>query len=288
MWFWAGVQFTSTFGCYSSKCSFTPNCQLLLIYKQKRIPHTGLMRIVRLVLAVVLFVAFVLAVPARANTTYMTVAVDPSGRYLNPLTFLENGVVTNGYAGVIQTTFAGGATFDALCLDVFTNINPNTTYVVNTLTPNSPTAQSFSANVGRAAWLYVTEMPLVNASANKSAQAAALQLAIWDVMTDNGDGLSAGRIQGATGQNAATQAIYSQASAWIAASAGQGSNVAAVLINIGGPTVSQTLITSSGALSAGSTPEPGSLALMGSGLAAFGMLFRKRAKSPRTAVILQF
>ncbi len=237
------------------------------------------MRIVHFVLMVVVLGASIIisAVPVQANTTYMTVAADPSGRFLNPLTFIENGSVVNVYTGVMQSTLGGGATFASLSLNPFASLAFGIQYTDNAVLPSDPSAQALSANIGRAAWLYVTEMPLVNASANKPRDAAALQLAIWDVMVDGGNGLAAGSIQSAAGQNAATQAVYTQAAAWITASVGQSSNVATVLINTGGAGAAQPLITASGALNAGSTPEPSSIVLLSSGLLLVGIAFRKRS-----------
>jgi hypothetical protein len=214
------------------------------------------------------------AIPALANTTYMTAAADPTGRYLNPLTFIQNRSIASSYAGAVQATLGGGSTFAAFSLNPFVGLTFGTQYIDNAVLPSDATAQALSTNIGRAAWLYVTEISVVNAASNKAVAGAALQLAIWDVMVDGGDGLSAGQIRSASGQNSTTQAVYTQAAAWITASSGKTSNTATVLINGGG---ASPLITASGALNAGSTPEPSSVLMLGSGLLLLGIAVRKRS-----------
>lgn len=213
--------------------------------------------------------------------TSLTVALDPAERYLNPLEFVDvNGNVT-GYAGVIQVTLDGTDLLDVFCVDLYHDVSPGITYTYTAYAVNDPSLSSFSTNLEQAAWLYVNELPVVNAApaSEQGIYGAALQLAIWDVVDDNAGGLSAGSIQAQTSPapDPNSAAAYALASTWIADSTGQSSTDATILMNVNGPTASQTFITSSAAMvDVFATPEPGTMALVGAALLIVG-LARKRA-----------
>jgi hypothetical protein len=233
-------------------------------------------------LRVIRFLLLSLGFSAAAQaTSTLTVALDPSLRYLNPLEFVDVNGNTTGYAGVIQTTLNSSQILDAFCLDLYHDVSPNTTYHYNVYAPNDPSSQAYSTNVGRAAWLYVNFLPVVNAATgnNKGIDGAALQLAIWDVIHDNGNGLTSGtiRMQTSPTPDNNSSAAYGLATTWITASAGHTSNGAAILINGGGPSVSQTLITNVSALSASNlnSPEPEMMGLVGAGLLTVGLVSKR-------------
>jgi hypothetical protein len=159
-----------------------------------------------------------------------------------------NDAVTENFAGVVQAKLNGNQTFDVLSVDMFTPFTVGATYTVTTLKPNDPRIKFTSVNMARAAWLYSTYMPVVNAAADKNVQAAALQLAVWDVIHDGGDGLSQGKVRAASNVDANTQRVYALATAMIVTSVGQASNAAAILMNTEGPNGPQTVITSALAL----------------------------------------
>jgi PEP-CTERM motif len=214
----------------------------------------------------------------------LTVDLDPSGRYLNPLEFVDvNGNVT-GYAGVIQATLDGTTVLDVFCVDLYHDVSPGTVYTYTAYNVNDPASTSFSPNIAQAAWLVVNEMPLVNAASasDQPVYGAALQLAIWDVIHDGGDGLSAGQIQQQTSvaPDANSAAAYTLASTWITASQGQSAYNAAVLMNVDGPTASQTFITAKAGttFSLVSTPEPATMCLAGAGLLLVGLVGRRKAQ----------
>ncbi len=97
---------------------------------------------------------------------------------------LTVGVMSVGFDGSLQLR-------DAFCVDRFAYIGTGD-YNVNLAAPNTVT------NGERAAWMLHDVLPQINAAPNvidQQQMAAALQLAIWDVVHDGGDGFSLGRIQ---------------------------------------------------------------------------------------------
>jgi hypothetical protein len=206
----------------------------------------------------------------------MTVDADSLGRYQNSLDFLSANGVTTGYAGVISATINGVDNYDVFCVDLYNAISPGTTYQVTTLSSSDPQVAAFSLNTPRAAWLYVNYLSVVSSSADPDVESAALQLAIWDVIHDGGDGLSAGTIQAdpAMSSDATTQTVYSDATAFINGSAGQ-SAMGAVFMNVLGPTGSQTLLTDPLALQ-NEVPEASTMAMFGMGFAALAGWARRR------------
>lgn len=140
------------------------------------------------------------------------------------------------------------------CVDLDHLISLPTEYEVDPLTTASLT------NGGRAAWLYQTYSGL----STVSAKAAALQLALWDVVVDNGDGFATGSFRYTGGL---ASSVATEASGMIAASAGQLSQAAYFRPTAG---YGQAMI--------GPVPEAGSLVLLGLGLffSVGGMALRRR------------
>jgi hypothetical protein len=207
-------------------------------------------------------------------TSILTVDFDPQGRYLNPLSFSAVNGPKTGYAGVISATL-DGQHLDLFCVDLYHDVSPGVNYTVNIWAPNDPAAQAYSLNLGRAAWLYLNYLPVVNAAVDKDVEGAALQLAIWDVIHDSGDGLATGTIKLDAGTtNAASQNSYGYTAQWITASSGHSINNAAVLINVGGPNASQTLLAA--VPNAVPTPEAATFGTMGTALLVLGLVGRKR------------
>ena len=116
-------------------------------------------------------------------------------------------------------------------------------------------------NGQRLAWILENYAGGVNS--NESAQA--LQIAMWDIVHNGGDGLGMGSIQMAPG------AVRDAAEAIILASAGRSSLNATVFRNfdLGTGSPVQTLIGAP-------VPEPSGMVLLGLGFAGIGMIKRLR------------
>jgi hypothetical protein len=199
-------------------------------------------------------------------------------------------VVTDAYfAGVIFITVtSGGKTYqrDSLCVDLFTDININQQYLTTVLRPDEvpnkpllrvswlvdnallPTQQSVHSDLPDVDWV------------TTSAQGAGIQLAIWDIIHDGGDGFSAGSVQ-------STRRTPADVLAWAvtyeALSLGKSSDLAFVYDNVAlNGTPAQMLI---GPLfhdggPAPPAPEPSTLALAAVvvGICGFARLTRRRAR----------
>ena len=163
----------------------------------------------------------------------------------------------NGYAGQIGVRFDSGVTELLYCADPFVALRLETVAV----TPLS--AGNFNQGE-RLSWMYDFYAPTIT----QSWQAAAFQLAAWDVVTDGGDGLSAGRIKADSTTNAN---ILSAATALVATSQGRSSTTGIFYQATAGPQFSQTLFRSVDS----SVPEPATYLLLGAGLFILGALPRR-------------
>lgn len=170
----------------------------------------------------------------------------------------KNGDPYSAYATEIRVLKDGQSVL-AYCVDLFTSIGMST-YTNTTGLPDR------YLNGERAAWLYENYSGLVRSNGD----AAALQLALWDVVHDNGDGFNSGLIRLGTGESI----LRTAADSLVLNSAGRESLSATMLYNfeIGSGQRMQTLIT--GPQPDGvATPEPATFAMIGMGLAAsYGFL----------------
>jgi hypothetical protein len=127
----------------------------------------------------------------------------------------------NGDGNPVQTYFTGVIDItltdtdsnqqwnrDTLCVDLFTDIYIGQAYGTMVLHPSDVSG----SNLPRVSWLVDNALlPTQNNSASSvlpssdwvtsSAQGSGIQLAIWDIVHDNGDGLSAGRVQASSDPN---------------------------------------------------------------------------------------
>ncbi len=170
--------------------------------------------------------------------------------------------------GVLNVAFDGSLQLqDAFCVDRFRYIS-NGNYTVNVSAPSTVT------NGNRAAWLIHDILPQINAAPVGTQQrnlAAALQMAIWDIIQDGGDGFTAGRIRRSTSSvNPTDSVILSLANTFITQSNGHAYTNALVLNNVNVNSYTQRLIVDQG------VPEPSTWALALTGLLWAGLRRAKR------------
>ena len=177
--------------------------------------------------------------------------------------------VRNANAGVGLVTLDNATPLDVFCVNLFQGITLYQNYAATSVSPTV-----YDADGGAAAWLMQTFLPTVDTAI----EGAALQLAIWDVIHDSGDGFASGRIRSTGNTNAA---VLSLAGQWVAASHGQSSANAQVFT--AGPNqraFQQQLYLTGCALSGNcggsEVPEPGTLSMLA--LGGLGIFFGARRK----------
>ncbi|MGA2328547.1 MAG: thioester domain-containing protein [Bryobacteraceae bacterium] len=197
----------------------------------------------------------------------------------------ENGVDTDAYfAGIILiSVFTEGTEYDrdSVCVDLFTDIYLKQVYDTVLLRPDEVPEKDLL----RVAWLVDNAVPPVPlpspalAEVTTPEQGAGLQLAIWDIVHDSGDGFTTGSVQfaAATPQNVRDWAKYYEDQ-----SLGKQSDLAFVYENFiqGSTTQAQMLIGPGYYHDDGPeppTPEPSTFALaLGALLIGVARLFRPR------------
>ena len=202
----------------------------------------------------------------------------------------ENSAPVDAYfAGVIYIDLTqNGQDYqrDTLCVDLFTDIYLWQTYGNQVLDPSAVPGRGLE----RVAWLIDNAMlppqnPLASTVMDPSewvttpAQGAGIQLAIWDITTDGGDGLSAGSVQASSDPNNPTPAdVINWANYYESASVGQASDAAFVYLNWNTSNLSPAqmlegpMFLDNGPAPA---PEPVPYLLVGTSLLGLGLMTRR-------------
>ena len=203
---------------------------------------------------------FLLTVSPVVANTIIVVGTDTN---LGENIFLrENGSNDTAWAGGIDVKVDGHARV-LFCVDLFVEINSGGTY-------NTALDFADTPNLKRVAWLLNNYYP------TNAVTGAGLQLAIWDIMSDNGDGFTSGLVRKSTSNgNPTNQTVLNDAMQYETLSIGKSSTSAVIYHNfsIPGGTPAQTLIglwPNDGGPFA-ETPEPASIFMILSGLALIGL-----------------
>jgi hypothetical protein len=262
------------------------------------------LRFGRLLLVFLAFSGFALA----DGITIVATGVDPN-RSIWGVWVDENGTPQSEVAGVINITLTEGTnvqTRDTLCVDLFTNIYLNETYNDTIYMPSAITATSDTGqNLEEVSWLLDNTMVPSNGMSyagvltgseladmvTTPAQGAGLQLAIWDLTVDNGDGFSAGQVQASNvpGESTDPTVLYwaeTYESLLKQFSPNNWSDDANVYVNwsVSGSTVTPAQMLEGPVFQDNGpkqvAPEPATFVLVGTALIAIGWSWRRQIRKP--------
>ena len=234
--------------------------------------------------ATVLVTAATVLCGIAAADTIVATGVDTSAGEYN-VWINENGTDVDAFfAGVILiqlTDSAGVFNRDTLCVQLFTDICLNQTYGTSVVTPD----EVGGGMLDRVSWLVDNALPGILAAPDaptSPAQGAGLQLAIWDLVEDGGDGFSLGSVQQGSAANPTDSAVLNWAVTYenLALIPGNTSNDAFVYVNVdlGSGAPAQMLegpkFTDDGGPQP--QPEPSTLLLAGTALTALGLVGRRK------------
>ena len=240
--------------------------------------------------ALLLAAALATSQGARASTITATGVDSSRGQY--GVWINADGVDENTYfAGVIFIRLSDGTSLfdrDTLCVDLFTDIMLGQTYGTTVVRPSdvpNSDLERVSALVDNALLptqngnAYGSLMPQAD-WVTTAAQGAGIQLAVWDIVHDGGDGFASGRVQAGSAANPTDPLVLFWAQTYEALSAGQTSNRAFIYTNVslsnGQP--AQMLAGPEFYTDGGPQPAPESATLLtaGSVLIAASLFGRKR------------
>jgi hypothetical protein len=165
------------------------------------------------------------------------------------ITVVADGVNENTFAGAMNILVDGLYQRGVYCVDWDTFVNQSD-YAAGLGYPDIVT------NGTRVAWLLENTLATV---INNQAKHAALQLAIWDIVHDNGDGMTAGRLR--YSQANLLDEVLVTTNDLLALSLNQSSMNAVVYTHVSGRTVTQQFMGAWPTSGPSPIPEPGTWAL---------------------------
>jgi len=201
-----------------------------------------------------------LTVATSPAMSAMTMTYDSSIPTLSQTVNLKfDGNVTSIYAGQIGVRFDSNLTALLFCADPFVTLRTDAVEV-------TPLNTNQFTSGARLAWMFNTYVP----SFTQNWQAAAFQIAAWDIVADNGNGFAAGRVRSASTTDAQ---VLNFAASMVTASANKSGTGGTFYQPTAGPRYSQTLFNASPDTS---VPEPGTYLLIGAGLLALSQIRRRQ------------
>lgn len=204
-----------------------------------------------------------LGLPASAGTITFNGVDTDRGRNI---WFNADGRDRYVFSGAYDITVNGEIDVLAMCVEFFKTIS--------TGTYDSVLDAPSTINLGnRIAWLIERNLQFID-SRDKG---AGLQLALWDLVHDSGDGFAAGRIRRSSSYTT-NAAVLGFANDFITSSIGQSSNSAVIYWNTnqGDGKMRQTLISGVPNPGGEEVPEPATVLLMGSALLGCAWMRRRR------------
>ncbi len=174
-----------------------------------------------------------------------------------------DGNTRNVGAGVGILLVDGITYIDVLCVNLFQGITLNIDYAAQSIA-----ASVYDSDGPAAGYLAQTYLP----SVSTKIAGAALQLAVWDLIHDGGDGFSAGRVQSTVNTNSS---VLTQANSFRQEALGKAA-AASVFTAAPGARAFQQQIYLAG--NPGQVPEPATFALLGIGLVGAALIRRRQAK----------
>jgi hypothetical protein len=219
---------------------------------------------------------FALSVCLQVSASAHSIEVTSLNTNLGENTYLlENGTDTATYAGEGNIVLDGTTNRTAFCVAIFVDINLTTVY--NTVL----TDISSVANGGRVGWLLDNLLPAIITNSptygTTAQQGAGLQMAIWDIVNDNGDGFNAGGVRSASDTDAValSDAVYyealsagNSADAWVYTNYSQSNGAPAQTL------MGFVSLTDGGPVAA---PEPGTCGFMAVASVILGICLRHRS-----------
>ncbi len=223
--------------------------------------------------------------PSLANPIIVPTGVDSTRG--GSVWIKENGTDVNAYfAGVIFISLTQNGTVyhrDTLCVDLFTDINLGVTYDTTVLSPAAVPGK----NMLRVSWLVDNALLPTERAGEVSnlaesdwvrtvAQGIGIQLAVWDIVHDGGDGFNSGSVQSAALTNAT---VLYWANQYLTLSSGKTSALAYVYENFSPGTTNEAQMLAGPRFFDGGprpAPEPATMVMVGTVLIGLGVLIRRR------------